>query len=137
MGIEINPHDVPVETMFVTAHWNNRSQMNALFNNFWASLFELFDTFEHFLNTQECMQRSWKGVTRNVFIGQFVDWTTDSNDSNLQYNPRNVSKVLFVCVLWNYRIVMMPTLLSVAAPEVVLTTTSGAVSDDKVGIMTI
>ena len=31
---------------------------------------------------------------------------------------------------------MMPTLSSLAAPEVVVTTTSGAASDDKVGIMT-
>ena len=30
---------------------------------------------------------------------------------------------------------MMPTLLSLVAPEVVIMTTSGAISDDKVGIM--
>ena len=33
------------------------------------------------------------------------------------------------------RVAMMPTLSSLAAPEVVIMTTSGAASDDKIGIM--
>ena len=37
---------------------------------------------------------------------------------------------------WKPRVVMMPTLSSLAAPEVVVMTTSGAASYDKVGIMT-
>ena len=37
---------------------------------------------------------------------------------------------------WNLSVIMMPTLSSLVAPEVVITTTSGATSDDKVGIMT-
>ena len=37
---------------------------------------------------------------------------------------------------WKARVVMMPTLSSLVAPEVVVMTTSGATSDDKVGIMT-
>ena len=36
---------------------------------------------------------------------------------------------------WKSRVAMMQTLSSLAAPEVVIKTTSGAASDDKVGIM--
>ena len=36
---------------------------------------------------------------------------------------------------WKYRVVMMPTLSSLAAPQVVVTTTRGATTDDKVGII--
>ena len=36
---------------------------------------------------------------------------------------------------WRPRVVMVPTLSSLAAPEVVIKTTSGAASDDKVGLM--
>ena len=35
----------------------------------------------------------------------------------------------------HWKVVMMPTLSSLAAPEVVIMTTSDATSDDKVGIM--
>ena len=38
---------------------------------------------------------------------------------------------------WNPRIVTMKTLPSLAAPEVVVMTTPGAASDDKVGIMVV
>ena len=37
---------------------------------------------------------------------------------------------------WKLRVVMMPTLLSLAAPQVVVTTTWAAASDGKFGIMT-
>ena len=39
-------------------------------------------------------------------------------------------------LLWKWRVVMMPTLLSLAAPQVAIMTTCGATSDNKVGIMT-
>ena len=36
---------------------------------------------------------------------------------------------------WNPKVITMPTLTSLAAPEVVMMTTANAVGDDKVGIV--
>ena len=53
------------------------------------------------------------------------------------------STITSLYILWDITemslkpgVVMMPTLSSLAAPEVVVTTTSGAASDGKIGIMT-
>ena len=55
------------------------------------------------------------------------------------YTPMVVVPMMAMCDLinWKPRVVMMPTLSFMVAPQVVVITTCGATSDDKVVIMTI
>ena len=85
-------------------------------------------------------------VTEVTWVGDYLRGCVDlyvtltyplKQDDKVHDSPKPESRHDANFVVWNLRVDMVPTLLSFMGPDVVIVMTSGAASDDKVGIVTV